>query len=322
MTSSTTTPPPKAAAPQSGSTKGRSPRSPQERSNERFAWSLVLPAVVVVALFFLFPVGYAGWLSLTDAQQLRPDATSFVGVENYGTLLTDPQFLAALGRTAYFTAITVVVGVGIALGLAILLTQEFRGRTVARVLLLVPWAVPPVVNGIMWKYIFDPSWGVANAILRGLGIIDENIAWLGTGELALNAIILAEVWKLLPFVTLILIAAMQSIPKSRYKAAAIDGAHAWSRFRHITLPGIRYALLFGLITQTMWSIKVFDSIYVLTQGGPARGTTTLNYFGYLQTFSYLDVGYGAAAAFLVMLLVFGLTMLYVRVLRRTEKVEA
>lgn len=292
------------------------------RGDGRFAAWLVIPAILVIAVIFVFPVGYAGWLSMTDAQQTRPDNTSFVGFDNYWELVRDPLFIDALGRTAYVTAVTVIVGMAIALGMAILLTQEFRGRAIARMLLLVPWAVPPVVNGIMWKYIYDPSWGVLNALMRGAGLIDENVAWLGTQNKALNSLVFAEVWKLLPFVTLILMAAMQSIPQNLYKAAAIDGAKTWARFTRVTLPGIRYALLFGVITQTMWSIKIFDSIYVLTQGGPARGTITMNYFGYLQSFSYLDVGYGAAAAFLVMIIILVLTMIYLRAFRRADRVEA
>lgn len=293
-----------------------------DRGVGRFAAWLVIPAILVIAVIFVFPVGYAGWLSLTDAQQTRPGRTSFVGLDNYWELVRDPLFVDALGRTAYVTAVTVVVGMAIALGMAVLLTQEFRGLAVARMLLLVPWAVPPVVNGIMWKYIYDPSWGVLNALMRGAGLIDENVAWLGTQNKALNSLVFAEVWKLLPFVTLILMAAMQSIPQNLYKAAAIDGAKTWARFIRVTLPGIRYALFFGVITQTMWSIKIFDSIYVLTQGGPARGTITMNYFGYLQSFSYLDVGYGAAAAFLVMIIILVLTMVYLRAFRRADRVEA
>jgi ABC-type sugar transport system permease subunit len=256
-------------------------------------------------------VGYAGWLSLRRADETLGPEQPFSGLDNYARLFQSSQFAGALGRTAYFSVLTVFLGVAIALGIALLLHQPFRGRTLARVLLLVPWAVPPVVNGIMWHYILDPNWGVMNASLRALGVIDHNVAWLGTPRRALNSLVLAELWKLLPFLTLLFLAGLQGIPENLYRAARIDGASAWKRFVHVTLPGLRAPLLFALIVQTMWSLKVFDTIYVLTQGGPARGTTTLNYFGYLQTFKFLNDGGGAAVAILLMALVVAMTLVYV-----------
>lgn len=289
-----------------------------EAGDRRFGLILALPSFAVVVLLFAYPVGYAGWLSLHDVLQTRPNSRPFVGLNNYSDQLGGAEFWAAAGRTAYFTVLTVGLGVLLALGLGVLLTREFRGRTLARTLLLVPWAIPPVVNGLMWKFIYDANYGVANAVVRGLGLSDEDVAWLGTQQSALNAVVFAELWKLLPFLTLLLIAALQNVPRSLYKAAAIDGASPWRQFLHITLPGIRYPLMLTLIVQTLWSVKVFDSVYVLTQGGPANGTTMLNYWGYLQTFSFLNIGYGAATAIIVMLLILTATLIYIRLLSRPE----
>ncbi|MGI8417086.1 MAG: carbohydrate ABC transporter permease [Nakamurella sp.] len=273
--------------------------------------------VTVVALF-AYPLGYAVYLSLHRWNDKISPEHPYAGVHNYIDLARDADFRAALTRTAYFSAITVLAGVGLALGLAVLLSQEFRGRNAARVLLLVPWAVPPVVNGIMWHVIFDGDTGVLNALLRGMGIIGTNKQWLGTPQGAMNSLIFAELWKLLPFLTLLLLAALQGVPRSLYRAARIDGANAWKQFLHITLPNIRAALMFALIVQTMWSIKVFDTIYVLTggSGGPAGGTTTINFFAYLTNFSYLDRGYGAAIAVTIMLLVIMTTLFWLLLLGR------
>jgi ABC-type sugar transport system permease subunit len=290
-------------------------RSSVQAGDRRFGLLLALPAVVTVAVILGYPVGYAGWLSLHDRIESRPDSAPFSGLDNYVRLASTGEFWAALVRTAYFTCVTVVLGLVVALGLAILLNRQFKGRAVARTLLLVPWAVPPVVNGIMWKFIYDPNWGVLNAVGRGLGLLDENVAWLGTQWLAMNSVAFAELWKLVPFLTLLLIAGLQGIPDSLYRAARIDGAGAWSRFVHVTLPGVRYQLVFALIAQTLWSIKIFDTVYVLTQGGPARGTTMANYYGYLQTFKFLNTGYGAAVAIVLMLVILLLAAGYTRLLR-------
>lgn len=296
----------------------RRTRTARERADRRFSVALVLPAVVAVAVLFAYPLGYAVYLSLHRWNDKISPQHPYTGVHNYTDLARDPDFQAALTRTAYFSVITVLAGVGLALGIAILLSQDFRGRGAARVLLLVPWAVPPVVNGIMWHVIFDGSTGILNALLRGVGLISTNKQWLGTPDSAMNSLIFAELWKLLPFLALLLIAALQGVPRDLYEAARVDGANAWKQFQYITLPNIRSALMFALIVQTMWSIKVFDTIYVLTggSGGPAGGTTTINFFAYLTNFSYLDRGYGAAIAVVIMLLVIATTIFWLLVLGR------
>ena len=307
-----------------GRTRGgaRASRPGQEaRGDRRFTLLLVAPTVVILLVLFAYPLTYAGYLSLLDWNDKISPQHPFVGLDNYVRLAGDADFAAALQRTAYFSVITVLVGVAVAIGLAVLLTQEFRGRTAARVLLLVPWAVPPVVNGIMWKLMFDGSTGIVNSLLRRLGLIDADVQWLASPTSAMNILILAELWKLLPFLTLLLIAALQGVPANLYRAAAVDGAGIWRRFTNITLPGIRATIMFVLIVQTMWSLKVFDTIYVLTggSGGPAGGTTTINFYGYLATFSNLDRGYGAAVAVVVMALVVVSTLFWLALLGRPPR---
>lgn len=279
------------------------------------------PAVVTIAALFLYPMLYAVLLSMYRLNDKIPDATAFVGLENYVDLFLDPKFQAALLRTFVFCIFTVFGGVALAIAMAVLLTANFKGQRMARVLLLVPWAVPPVVNGIMWKLIFDGSYGVANYVLLGLGLTDERIQWLATPRLALGVLIVAEVWKLTPFLALMALASMQSIPATMYRAAAIDGANGWQRFWRMTLPNLRGTIMFLLIVQSMWSIKVFDSIYVLSggSGGPAEATTTVNFLAYLTTFSYLDRGYGAAMSLAIMALVCLVAVFWVVVLGRRDR---
>ncbi|MBS1906785.1 MAG: sugar ABC transporter permease [Actinobacteria bacterium] len=276
---------------------------------------MIAPAVLIVLMLLGYPMGYAVYMSFQEWNDKLGAQHPFVGLANYGQLVTDPAVQRALERTAYFSIITVLGGVALAVGIAVLLNREFRGRTLARVLLLVPWAVPPVVNGIMWKLIFDGSTGIANTVLRGLGLIKTNVQFLSDPAMAMNILIFAETWKLLPFLCLLMLAALQGIPANLYRAAAIDGAGAWSTFWRITLPNMRAALMFALIVQSMWSLKVFDTIYVLTggSGGPAEGTTTINFLAYLVNFSNLDRGYGSAMAVGIMILVLAVAVFWILV---------
>ena len=298
----------------------------RRRRDLRFGVGLALPAVAVVVLLLGYPMGYALYMSGFSWNDKLGTVHPFVGLANYADLLTDAQVHRALARTLYFSVFTVLGGVALAVLIAVLLNREFRGRTLVRVLLLVPWAVPPVVNGIMWKLIFDGSTGVVNSVLLGTGLVDTRVQWLADPDLAMNVLIFAEMWKLLPFLCLLMIAGLQGIPSNIYKAARIDGAGGWQRFRRITLPNLRGPIMFALIVQSMWSLKVFDTIYVLTggSGGPAEGTTTINFLAYLVTFSNLDRGYGASLAVAAMVLVLLVTLFWVLLLGRRgdDKVRA
>lgn len=293
-----------------------------ERGDRRFAVFAASPAVLTIGALFIYPLLYAVMLSLYQMNDKMPGSTQFVGLWNYAQLAADGTFREAMVRTFVFSLFTVFGGVALAVGIARLLQHPFRGRNTARVLLLVPWVVPPVVNGIMWKLVFDGTYGVANAALVGIGIIDGPIQWLADPQLIMGVLILSEVWKLTPFLALMTIASMQAIPSNIYRAATIDGAGAWAQFWRVTLPNLRGTLMFLFIVQSMWSIKVFDTIYVLTggSGGPAEATTTINFLAYLTTFSYLDRGYGAAMSIAIMGLVIVVTIFWILVLgRRKDK---
>lgn len=294
-----------------------------ERADRRFAVLATAPAVLTIGALFVYPMLYAVVLSLYQLNDKMPQDAGLVGLQNYVDLFSDQKFLDSLWRTAIFCVFTVFGGVAFAIAIAVLLNVHFRGRTVARVLLLVPWAVPPVVNGIMWKLIFDGSYGLANYVLSGLGLSDARIQWLAQPRLAMGVLIVAEVWKLTPFLALMALASMQAIPGSMYRAAVVDGANRWQQFWKLTLPNLRGTIMFLLIVQSMWSIKVFDTIYVLTggSGGPAEATTTVNFLAYLTTFSYLDRGYGAAMSLMIMIFVCLVAAFWVLLLGRRREVS-
>ena len=256
---------------------------------------------------------YRGWAG-------SGEATHYVWLDNYLYALTDPDFRAAFARTLYFTVVSGgelegAIGVLVAL----LLNQRFVGRNVLRVLVILPWALPTIVNAMMWRLNFNPDYGSVNALLSQLGLIDSYRSWLGSPDSALHAVMLADIWKNYPLVTLLVLAALQSVPDDLYEAARLDGASAWRRFRAITFPAIVGPLGVALVLRTIDAFKVFDIIYVMTRGGPLDSTKTLSFFVYQESFSYLRAGSGAAYAMLMSLMCAVLIALYLFLLLRQRR---
>lgn len=290
-------------------------RKPNFRS-KRAAQLFLLPAIAVLGLLLAVPVLYSIWLSLTDASLAagRLD-TPFAGSENYARLIGDKSVHNALLNTLYFTAVEVAsVGV-LGLCVALLLNHPLGRWAGFRVLLLLPWAIAPVANAVLWKWIYHSNYGVLNALLLWLGVIDSNVTWLGEPFRALNMLLVVDIWKSTPFIAILLLAALQNIPKSQYRAARMDGANSWQSFMHITLPALRTPLAIATTLQTIWSLRTFDLIYVLTKGGPADGTVVMNFLAYRVTFNFLQFGYGAAIANLIFLSSLALAVLYMRLLK-------
>ncbi|BCQ32850.1 MULTISPECIES: carbohydrate ABC transporter permease [Erwinia] len=291
-----------------------------QRREQRQAWVLLAPMLIVMALLTAWPLLRTIWLSFTDAELIGSGAqTGYIGLDNYLYALTDPDFRAAIGRTLYFTMISVALEGVIGVLVALLLNQKFIGRNVLRVLVILPWALPTIVNAMMWRLNFNPDYGSINALLTQAGIIDGYRSWLGSPDSALNAVMLADVWKNYPLVTLLVLAAMQSIPEDLYEAARLDGAPAWRRFRAITFPAIVGALSVALVLRTIDAFKVFDIIYVMTRGGPVDSTKTLSFYVYQESFSYLRAGSGAAYAILMTLMCSVLIALYMAMLYRQRR---
>jgi multiple sugar transport system permease protein len=278
-------------------------------------YALLAPAVTFAAGVALLPVLFTFWLSFRRQMPIF-DISRFIGVENYAHLLGDPRFWNALGNTAYFAALAVPLELAFGLGFALLLNRRFPGRGVARALVLVPWAVPNVVAGRFWEWIFNADFGVLNYLL---GV---RINWLGDPFWALHAAILADVWKTTPFVVLLLLAGLQVIPEDLYRAARVDGATGWQLFRHVTLPLLRPVILLVLLFRTMDAARVFDLIFVLTGGGPANTSETLVVYTYKLLYRTLQFGLGSALSVITFLFIFAISLAYLYALRRAWEARA
>jgi multiple sugar transport system permease protein/N,N'-diacetylchitobiose transport system permease protein len=294
-------------------TTGRTRSKPLMARLQPFLY--ILPALVVVFSVIIFPLGYAFYISL---HKVTGQTQSFVGLANYVSILRSDFFWAATGRTLYFTVVSVGLEFVLGLGVALLLNQEFPGRGLMRGLLILPWALPTVVNGVLWAWIFDANYGALNALLKQWGLIGSYVIWLGSPASAMNSVILADVWKNFPMIALLLLAGLQTIPDVLYEAAVIDGASTWRKFVSITLPCLKPAMLVALVLRTMEAFKVFDIIYIMTKGGPADGTQVISYYTYMTTFQYTKFGYGAALSYLVALVILIMALAYFRALRTHE----
>lgn len=283
----------------------------------RLAWLLILPSFLVVFALILLPIVRAGWMSLHIIDLKRPAlGTPFVGLQNYVEIFQEPYFWASMARTMYFLVVSVALELVLGVAVAVLLNQEFRGRALLRALVLIPWALPITIDAIMWKWILNPTYGALNSLLYQLGIIEEYQLWLSTPWSALNAVIVADIWKVTPLVVLLTLAALQTIPHDVYEAARVDGAGAWRSFWGITIPLLRPALAIILVIRSMDAFRVFDIIYIMTSGGPSDGTKVIAYYTYIEAFSFLRMGRGAALAWIITILVGLMAFVYVRLISR------
>ncbi len=284
------------------------------KAAHRLALVFLLPSLTFVCLFTLLPILESFRLSFYRLILFLPWlGQKMVGWENYTDLLTDPVALQSLITTAIFVFVTVSAELLLGLGMALIMNQVFRGRSVLRAAVLIPWAIPTVVSSQMWRFIFNDRYGLINLFLFG-GATSRYFAPLAEPNYALVAIIIAEIWKTAPFAALIVLAGLQTIPDELYEAASIDGATGWQKFRHITLPSIKPALVLALLFRTIDSLRVFDLVFVMTQGGPADATNVLQFYGYKKTFAEGMIGYGSAIAVAVFLLSLVLALAYLRML--------
>jgi multiple sugar transport system permease protein len=303
------------AAPAQAPPSRRRRRRSAQAADRRLALGLLAPAVMVMLLVAVYPIGYAIWLSLNEYSLITPGLSRFAGVRNYTTALSDGEFWSALWTTFAFTAISVGLELVVGLAMALIMNEAFRGRSVLRAIVLVPWAVLSVVTAMMWRSIFEPNLGIANQVLGWLGLPGGDRAWLGEKGWALAVIILADVWKCAPFMALLLLAGLQIIPGEIYEAARVDGANAWQRFRRITLPMLGPAILVALIFRTLDALRIFDLPYVLTRG--ANGTETLSLYAYQELTVNGIVGLGSALSVITFVAVMGVSLVYLRTLRGT-----
>ena len=288
------------------------------KNSQRLALFFLLPSFFFVALFSIFPIVESLRLSFYRMILTLPWlGQKMVGWENYRDLLTDPVALASIRTTVIFIAVTIPLELLVGLGIALVLNEMFRGRGLLRAVVLIPWAVPTVVASQMWRFIFNDRYGLVNFMLFGA---DTSRYWapLAHPHFALAAIMVAEIWKTTPFAALIILAGLQSIPDDLYEAASVDGATPWQKFRHLTLPLLKPALLLAVLFRTIDALRVFDLVFVMTKGGPADATNVLQFYGYKKTFSEGMIGYGSAIAVTVFFMSLVLALAYLRAFKITR----
>ena len=269
------------------------------RQERRFALALFAPAFILLLLTTTVPLVYLGWSSLQRLDMSMPWLSGFAGLDNYAKMGGDPRFWNSLLLTAIYTASTVVLQVLIGLSLALLVLQIPRGQALLRVAAILPIVLAPVVVGLFWRtLVLAPDVGLVDMVTRALGLGSHN--WLGDPQLALISVIAIHTWQWTPFAFLVLLATLATLPPDVYEAARLDRAGAWQRFRHITLPLIRPAVVMVVILRTMTARSAFAAIFAATGGGPGTATEILNLYAYRTSFTELNLGYGSALAMVLL----------------------
>lgn len=269
----------------------------------------VIPAFVVVVALMVFPVAYTVYLSFTNWTPTSLGSPELVGFQNYTDLiLNDERFLDALWRTIWYTAVGLSIQCVLGVGLALIFNQDFAGRGILRTIFLMPMVAAPVAIALVWMMILDINTGILNYLLDlAFGL---RVPWLSGRQVVLWSMIIIDTWQWTPFVMLITLAGLSSLPVEPFEAAVIDGASSFQLFRYITFPMLRPTILVALMFRGIDALKTFDVIYVITQGGPAFASETLNIYAFLQGFSYFNMGYASAILVLYFMLVMGVSFLF------------
>jgi len=278
----------------------------------------ILPVLLVVALFAIYPIIHAVRLSFYRYLLIRPNDHPFIGLDNFIEVITSYYFKNSIQVTGIYT-VAVVVGVVLyGLGVALLLNSAIKLAGPLKVVILLPWALPAVVSGLLWKWILNADFGILNSLLFSVGLIDDYIPFLAVPSLARLSLIMAFIWKEGPLVAIFFLAGLQLIPDEYYEAAKIDGGGIWQVFRYVTLPLLRPVLLVVMVYETMTAILTFDTIFVMTGGGPADATALISWFAYAEIFKSLDLGHGIALSIIIAAITLVLILIYLRLLRTEE----
>ncbi|MBD3168778.1 MAG: ABC transporter permease subunit [candidate division Zixibacteria bacterium] len=281
----------------------------------RFGYLLIIPALLTIAVVAIYPIIDVFILSLYE-RFLTLGIDEFTGLNNYLKLVNDARFWNALKNTAVFTFFSVSLELILGMAVALFINRPFSLQGLIRAAVLLPWAVPTVVSAKIWAWIFNTDLGILNYALLNFGLIDADLNWLGSTGYAMAAAITVDVWKTTPFAALLLLAGLQVIPDDLYKAASVDGASRWQKFRHITIPHLKPVIMIVLLFRTLDAFRVFDAIYILTGGGPANSTETLSVYAYKILFQTLDFGYGSTIAVSVFAAVMLISIGYISILKR------
>lgn len=294
-----------------GSRNGLSDRAKAER---KLGWLLAGPALVVMLGVTAYPIAQATYESLFDFRLTDPANRSFVGLENYLVILTDPLWWKSIGVTVLITVVTVAVELVLGFGLAMVMNKALKAlRPFLRAVILIPYAVITVVSAFAWQFAFDLSTGFVNSWFGWLPGIDGSTDWFGSFTPSIVVICLAEIWKTTPFISLLLLAGLAQVPEVLQEAAKVDGATAWQRLVRVTIPNMKAAIMVALLFRTLDAFRVFDSIFVMTAG--ANGTESVSFLAYRQTIARLEIGLGSAVSVLLFLVVVLIAFVFIKLFR-------
>lgn len=281
------------------------------RNKNIYAYILIAPGLLLLTLIMIYPLIRGVISSFFSQQMASVRFGEFVGIRYYKELMKDQIFRTSFGNSILYTGIVVVAQYFIGLAIALLLNQNFRGRGIYRSLILIPWVVPGVSAAMTWKWMFDSQNGIINQILMKLGMITENIDWLGLQSSALYSVMVTSVWKAVPFVAIVLLATLQQVDQGLYAAVKIDGGSAFHEFRYITLPGIKKISITTILLETIWTFNQFDLVFTMTKGGPANSSMIVPVYTYLTSFSFFKTNKAAAIGVISLLIVSIPAILYI-----------
>lgn len=286
--------------------------------NLNSSYLFLAPALLTIILLTIFPLIYSLYLSFINYELGRPHLEiRFVGLDNFISAIKDVRFLQALIRTFIFVACVVTTEFVLGLVLALALNREFRGRSIVVTLLTIPFMIAPVAVGFLWWTILDANYGPLNHLVVDiLRLSPKNVAWTADPNVAFFSIILVDIWQYTPFMTLILLAGLRSIPVEPYEAAIVDGATGFSLFRHITLPLLKPAILVAILIRVIDSFKIYDLVYLLTYGGPGTSTEVASFYIYLRGFKHFRISYAAALSYIILIISAILITLLINIVRR------
>ncbi len=288
----------------------------RERS-ARTGWLLVLPALALLCALTLYPVGYGIWISFFDKHSFFP-GERFVAAANYLAVFADEEFWRAVRLGLVYSISTIALQLGLGVGAALLLNEALPGRNVLRAIVVFPYVIPTVVAVIIWKWLLNSQFGLVNYALETARLVDEPISWMGRDWIMVS-LILVSVWQFFPFVVIAVLARLQTIPPELYEAATVDGASAFRRFLHVTLPQLASVLFVVVLLRSIWMFTKFDTPWLLIQGGGAETyIRTLPIYTYMRTFAYYEAGRGSAMAVVMFLMLVVAAALYFRLWRREE----
>ena len=287
---------------------------------ERYAAALITPSMIVVFGVIIVPIVTTLVYSFVNINPLSSHKGEFAGLSFYIKTLSSKTFWDDFGRTLYFTVASTAIETVFGLLIALLLNQKFPGVGLLRSIIIIPWAIPTVVNGSLWKLMLNGEYGVINALLERFHLISSYQSWLGNPKTAMMCIVIADAWKMTPLAVIFFLAALQGIDQTVYEAARVDGANPFQSFRAITLPALKPTIMVIVVMRTVEKFKALDILYLMTRGGPANSTKTLMYDTYLQAFTNLNYSDAATYAYLIALAVALMTLVYIRLMKRGDAV--